>query len=543
MDLLERCLIAKIAVDEALAEQDREEKWHAFVKQTEPIEDKFKPVLRTAFTKQEKSVLSAMRGKPVPDTSKAVRLWFKAASDEANAAAQAYLGDKFDPADWQTAFETMELPFVTEAFAEAGAAAYTEIGFQAAFNVTNPQAANYLDKKVFQFAKSVNETTESALRRTLAQGFDKGEGIREISQRVADVFEIAKGSRTNTIARTEIVGASNNGTYNGYIESGLVKTKVWIDSRDARVRTTPHNHALDGEEVEFDKRFSNGLLHPHGPGGAAGNVINCRCTIAAGEIGEAGKTAEDVRQDVLRIAEKEQNDWNAAKEAGNEFLQKAEEARKAGDVIAGEAFSKDGFAKLSEAIEIRQNMGASTRELFAISENNKIVITFIDDTAGAVQTRITKNVQDFADMVSGEVFDGVVNKEINILTQERVRAAYAPSTNRMRVSSTSSTGREVIHELGHWLENQNPEIRQKATDFLGTRTKGKQAKTLGNAFNSAEKAKDGGFIDDYMGRIYESDDTEIISMGMDKLYSDPYKLAKEDPEYFRLIYNILRGIE
>lgn len=328
---------------------DLEERWHIFAKRTEATERKFKPALIKTFDKQERSVLSRMRGKPVPDTSDAKiyacvgdeverfgetgvitqildappafdlefdlddprnigRLapwvrergrYFKKivpidddvillkASEEATAAAVSYVDELFGIATWQKVFATVATPFVTEAFAEAGQAAFTEIGLEASFNVTNARAREILRTRVFKFAKEVNETTQARLRTALAAGFDAGEGIPELSKRVAGVFDIAKSSRTDTIARTEIVGASNQGTHQGFIDSEIVETEIWIDSRDARVRTSPHNHAIDGEEVKLGERFSNGLLHPHDPGGAPGNVINCRCTTGAGKLKEA----------------------------------------------------------------------------------------------------------------------------------------------------------------------------------------------------------------------------------------------------------------
>jgi hypothetical protein len=39
-------------------------------------------------------------------------------------------------------------------------------------------------------------------------------------------------------------------------------------------------HAMvDGDEVPFDRPFSNGLMFPGDPSGSAENVINCRCQI------------------------------------------------------------------------------------------------------------------------------------------------------------------------------------------------------------------------------------------------------------------------
>ena len=332
--------IVTAAIELALEEEERTAKWHVFIKRTEAIEDKFKPKLRTAFTKQEKSVIAKLKKTPVPsiEPSKitycvgdevqyrdhfgiiddiyitdgmrspavvAVKLKLDTedgflykhmglydvvllkGSDEAEAASEAYVDAIYTASAWQKPFEAVALPFVTVAYQQAGQAAFTEVGVEAVFNVTNPRARRYLETKVFEFSKEVNGTTRVKIRKALVKGLDAGEDIRGISQRIADVFEINRGSRTDMIAQTEIVGASNNATYHGYIESEIVETHEWIDSRDDRVRTSPHNHRLDGEVVELGKRFSNGLLHPHDPGGAAGNVIRCRCTDAAVKLKEA----------------------------------------------------------------------------------------------------------------------------------------------------------------------------------------------------------------------------------------------------------------
>ncbi len=261
---------------------DLEMKWNVFVKRTETTEKKFKPKLRTFFSVQESSVIARAKRAPLPKLA-------KAPSEEAEAAAEKYVKKIFKSAAWQAQLMAVGLPFITLAFKEAGVAVFVDVGVVAAFNVTNPIAKKILQERVFKFAQSVNKTTEDRLRSQLVHAFSRGESIPQISKRIANVFDIAKGSRTDTIARTEIVGASNQGSYQGYLDSEIVETNIWVDSRDARVRTSPHNHRLDGQERALGKRFSNGLLHPHDPGGAAGNVINCRCTTAAGKLKKAAR--------------------------------------------------------------------------------------------------------------------------------------------------------------------------------------------------------------------------------------------------------------
>lgn len=293
-------MAAALLEEEAVAERDAI--WKVFADRTEAIEDKFKPPLRAAFTKQEASVQAKLKGKRIPDTSDAVyyifirasqknsSFGFEAlfkASEEAEAAAEKFVDTIYTAAAWQETFTLAMLPFVTQAYLEAGNAAFVEVGLEATFNVTNPRAQQFLRDRVFDNVKGINDETREKLKRALIKGFDRGESIPQISKRIAGVFDINRGSRTDKIARTEIVGTSNNGTHQGYVDSGLVLTEMWIDSRDSLVRTSPHNHKIDGEVVKLGKRFSNGLLHPHDPGGAAGNVINCRCTSRAKKLKEA----------------------------------------------------------------------------------------------------------------------------------------------------------------------------------------------------------------------------------------------------------------
>ncbi|MEO7889172.1 MAG: phage minor head protein, partial [Vicinamibacterales bacterium] len=104
-----------------------------------------------------------------------------------------------------------------------------------------------------------------------------GEGTQQIANRIrTDVFndEITK-ARATTIARTETIGALNEGEQIAAQESGIVQSKEWLSQGDARVRD---GHDIDGEIVPLDGFFSNGLEYPGDQRGDAGNVINCRCT-------------------------------------------------------------------------------------------------------------------------------------------------------------------------------------------------------------------------------------------------------------------------
>ena len=60
-------------------------------------------------------------------------------------------------------------------------------------------------------------------------------------------------------------------------DMGADVVKQWDSTLDTRTRES--HQAVDGEIRELDKPFSNGLMFPGDPDGAAAEVINCRCAL------------------------------------------------------------------------------------------------------------------------------------------------------------------------------------------------------------------------------------------------------------------------
>ncbi len=113
-----------------------------------------------------------------------------------------------------------------------------------------------------------------------------------------------------------------------------------------------------------------------------------------------------------------------------------------------------------------------------------------------------------------------------------------------------------IHEIGHRLESEIPNAEKLANEFREmriARAKTKDVK-MANLFPKYGYGADEiGNQDDfaklfgehhayYVGKNYGSGHTEIISMGLEKLFENPLGMAKTDPEYFDFIIGLLRGI-
>jgi HK97 family phage portal protein len=107
--------------------------------------------------------------------------------------------------------------------------------------------------------------------------------VDEIAKSINNKFEDLSRYSAYRIARTEVVGASNYGSYMGAKSTGLKLAKVWITSRDSRVRD--QHEEMDGKQIGMDEQFKmpNGDILTY-PGDytadAPGNTINCRCAIA-----------------------------------------------------------------------------------------------------------------------------------------------------------------------------------------------------------------------------------------------------------------------
>ena len=81
------------------------------------------------------------------------------------------------------------------------------------------------------------------------------------------------------IARTEghrIQQTSTRDAQYAAKAKGADVVKQWDAALDGRTRDS-HRH-VDGEIKELDEKFSNGLMFPGDPNGAAAEVVNCRCT-------------------------------------------------------------------------------------------------------------------------------------------------------------------------------------------------------------------------------------------------------------------------
>lgn len=113
----------------------------------------------------------------------------------------------------------------------------------------------------------------------VTQGVLQGQSIPQLAASIAGIAGMDQRAAMRS-ARTAMTSAHNLGKLKGYgnaAKMGIDVQKRWLATLDKRTRGS-HRH-LDGETVELDEEFSNGLKYPGDPDGAGSEVYNCRCTM------------------------------------------------------------------------------------------------------------------------------------------------------------------------------------------------------------------------------------------------------------------------
>jgi len=140
-----------------------------------------------------------------------------------------------------------------------------------------------LDSKISQGLYSRLGEDVSMLKRKISaqisRGIATGMSFEQVAQQLAGVSNIGYNNAIR-IARTEghriQVQAGMDACHKAK-EKGADVVKQWDSTLDSSTRES--HQAVDGEIRELDKPFSNGLMFPGDPSGAAEEVINCRCAL------------------------------------------------------------------------------------------------------------------------------------------------------------------------------------------------------------------------------------------------------------------------
>lgn len=215
------------------SDEQKIEHWTKAMNRLKPYEEEAIELVRDLLEDDLATALAAV------DANKSF-MWQKGKEDD-------YLPDYESLArNW---LETL-LPFLRNVIIEEGDYTFDFLGTGQKFDPATMSASAFLESQGAEFVSGIIETTRDNLRRELVQAFQQGESVDQIKGRIRQVFEQASGDRAETIARTEVLRASNFASDEAYNQSGIVEAKEWLVEQDNRL--CEFCEPLNGKVVDVD---------------------------------------------------------------------------------------------------------------------------------------------------------------------------------------------------------------------------------------------------------------------------------------------------
>lgn len=145
---------------------------------------------------------------------------------------------------------------------------------------------NYMFERSLLKANSILNTQQMEINRIIDIVLNEGErlgwGIEQISEEITRQlkrdFTVIQNYHAERIARTEVIGASNRGSYESALFSGVNMRKAWLTSGLPGVRDSHLFYESLGY-VSMDYEYNTGLKFPGDPNADVSEIANCRCTI------------------------------------------------------------------------------------------------------------------------------------------------------------------------------------------------------------------------------------------------------------------------
>ena len=128
------------------------------------------------------------------------------------------------------------------------------IGLQPQFNASTTAVARFFAQRVTRVATSITANTNTQLKRVLRDSINEGADLRTMQNRITGVYSHAKGYRSENIARTETIKASNYAAKEGWKQSGVVEAKEWFTNPGACNLCLPLHGKIIGLDDSYFKK-------------------------------------------------------------------------------------------------------------------------------------------------------------------------------------------------------------------------------------------------------------------------------------------------
>lgn len=425
--------------------------------------------------------------------------------------------------------------------------------------------------------------------RTVEEGMRKGEHPRRIAERINERTEHVGIYRANMIARTETIKAYNEGAKTRYSQYGYDALKWYAarGDRTCKVCAARHNQVYKlGEEPENP-------AHP-----------NCRCTWVAEDTEDLPGTEKTEKKQNKRLQERGKDTRRHIADIEGKYAEEERQLQAEYEDVAekyGDAMSKRG--EYIRRYKEEQERASDNYETPEMEELHKKINEWDDEVEKYKKQalEVQRKVDDMEKRRNEEIKDLIPVRKKPLPQGHREKMEIKKGGKKEKVSDKYITpdswkknneenveagydfigrslkkdihpqdvrvfdideerpyhvdghiwlpdgvkSRQVVHEIGHAVEYQYPDMHRQMRTFYEYRTQGEEEKKLkdvtGNPnYADWEKTRPDKFKHVYMGKIY-SDNTELLSMGLEQLYSNPRKFAKDDPEMFEFVIDAIRG--
>ena len=448
---------------------------------------------------------------------------------------------------------------------------------EASFDVINPRSVTWAEKYSSELVTLVGKETKAGLRAIVTHGVKKGKTLTQIAREIEDMgiglnerqtkallkygdllevqgikgklyqdkwkkyYDRLQRDRSQLIARTEVSRSINE----GYLDSleGTRYEEVEISSA-----ADACDLCLDLAGIKFKGSEARGMLPVH---------PNCRChwiivipRAKKPKVPEkpgipkkpklVPKTPKEIRAEIEKIHKDSIEELAGFDRQAYRYQKRSLEFKRLGLTDSAEKY-KDLYLKSEAKADFARKLEAT--KMTKILQVTDKGFDLRPEWASAITEK-------------DKVFLRKGLKEFSRLIDKKSAGALFPRMGKTNLRSYYSRGsiyiaqprityedtRAIVHEMGHWLEDMNPNIHKAVMTFYKKRTKGEGLVRLLDGYGKDELTRRDKFIDVYMGKDYKGKASEILSMGLEEFYKNPYRLATKDPEYFDLIYNVVRGI-
>lgn len=132
------------------------------------------------------------------------------------------------------------------------------------FDMVSEYAQKWVAERTAELVTNLDESTQDYLHSVLADGIESGMTHAELANSIEESFGFSE-TRSETIARTELSFANNNGNMDAWKESGVVEMKVSLLGSEHDVDVPGGDECdtnADQGPIGLDEEFESGDLNP-----------------------------------------------------------------------------------------------------------------------------------------------------------------------------------------------------------------------------------------------------------------------------------------